>query len=245
MIKSKANGTLHVIRISKLAIVAMLLGGLALAQSKTPAAPNEGCDASTASPASAGFNQRNPRYEIEAGDSFDLNFQFVPDFNQTVSVQPDGFVSLRGIGDVHVAGKTVPELTRYLCTAYGKIMVSPALIVVLKDFNKPYFVAAGQVLKPGKYDLRGNTTLTEAIAEAGGFTEKSKHSQVLLFRRISAQWSEAKVIDVKKMLHSKNLQEDPLLEAGDMIFVPQNRISKIARFLPTPGLSTYVNPAQF
>jgi len=226
-------------------IVAMLFEGLTFAQSQTPAASPGGCEASPPSPVATGFSKRNPRYGIESGDSFDLNFQFVPTFNQSVTVQPDGFVSLRGIGDVHVAGKTVPELTHYLCEAYGKIMVSPDLVVILKNFDKPYFVAAGQVLKPGKYDLRGNTTLTEAIAEAGGFTDKSKHSQVLLFRRISDKWSEAKVIDVKKMLHSKDLDEDPMLEAGDMIFVPQNRISKIARFLPTPSLSTYVNPSQF
>lgn len=224
----------------------MLLGGLVFAQSKTPApSPDEGCEAPAPSAVAAGFSQRHPRYEIEAGDSFDLNFQFVPSFNQTVTVQPDGFVSLRGIGDVHVAGKTVPDLTHDLCRAYNSIMVSPDLVVILKNFNEPYFVAAGQLLKPGKYTLRGNTTLTEAIAEAGGFTDKSKHSQVLLFRRVSDKWSEAKVIDVKKMLHSKDLEEDPLLQAGDMIFVPQNRISKIARFLPTPSLSTYVNPSQF
>lgn len=218
--------------------------GAAYAQSSLPAADSEGCGAPQGKH-TAGFNQRNPRYEIETGDSFDLNFEFVPDFNQTITVQPDGFVSLRGIGDVKVEGKTVPQLTRELCQEYSKIMVSPELVVILKSFDKPYFIATGQVMRPGKYDLRGNTTLTEAIAEAGGFTDKSKHSQVLLFRRISDKWSEARVIDVKKMLKSKDLDEDPVLEAGDMVVVPQNTISKIARFLPTPSLSTYVNPSQF
>ena len=36
--------------------------------------------------------------------------------------------------------------------------------------------------KPGKYDLRSDLTVTEAVAIAGGFTDKSKHSQVVLFR---------------------------------------------------------------
>jgi polysaccharide biosynthesis/export protein len=228
-----------------IAIFAISVTGWASAQSNSPAQIPESCGSSVSAHPAAGFSQRNPRYEIETGDSFDLNFEFVPDFNQTISVQPDGFVSLRGIGDMKVAGKTVPELTHDLCQAYSKIMVAPELVVILKTFDKPYFVAAGQVLRPGKYDLRGNTTLTEAIAEAGGFTDKSKHSQVLLFRRISDKWSEAKVFNVKKMMHSKDLDEDPLLEAGDMIVVPQNRISKIARFLPTPSLSTYVNPTEF
>jgi polysaccharide biosynthesis/export protein len=228
-----------------IAMLVISVAAVASAQSNAASSESQGCGASASARTAAGFNQRSPRYEIETGDSFDLNFEFVPGFNQTLIVQPDGFVSLRGIGDVKVAGKTVPELTRDLCRDYGKIMVSPELVVILKDFDKPYFVATGQVQRPGKYDLRGNTTLTEAIAEAGGFTEKSKHSQVLLFRRVSDKWSEARVIDVKKMLHAKDLEEDPVLQAGDMIVVPQNRISKIARFLPTPSLSTYVNPTQF
>jgi polysaccharide export outer membrane protein len=191
------------------------------------------------------FSERDPRYHLEPGDSFDLTFEFVPDFNQTVIVQPDGFVTLRGIGDTKVANKTVPELTSTLCDAYSKIMASPSLFIILKDFNKPYFTAGGQVAHPGKYDLRAETTLAEAIAVAGGFTEKSKHSQVLLFRRVSDQWTEAKVIDVKKMFGSKDLSEDPVLQPGDMIIVPQNRFSKVARFLPTPAVSAYMSPAQF
>src|SRR5437879_3166936 len=57
----------------------------------------------------AGFAQRNPRYQVRPGDSFDIHFEFVPEFNQTVTVQPDGFVSFREIGDMHVTGQTVPE----------------------------------------------------------------------------------------------------------------------------------------
>lgn len=207
------------------------------------AATAQGCAVPTSD--APGFNERNPRYEIESGDTFDVNFEFAPDFNQTVTVQPDGFVTLREVGDLHVSGQTVPHLTQTLCTAYGKFMVSPSIAVVLKDFDKPYFVAGGQVLHPGKYTLRGETTLTEAIAMAGGFTSASKHSQVLLFRRVSDQWSEAKVINVKKMVNAKNLHEDPFLKPGDMIVVPQNRISKISRFLPSSGVNAYMNPAQY
>ncbi len=215
--------------------------------SSTPSIPSmSGCSTTAARSADqARFSERDPRYHLEPGDSFDLTFEFVPDFNQTVIVQPDGFVTLRGIGDTKVANKTVPELTSTLCQAYGKIMASPSLFIVLKDFNKPYFTAGGQVARPGKYDLRAETTLAEAIAIAGGFTEKSKHSQVLLFRRISDQWTEAKVIDVKKMFASKDLSEDPVLQPGDMIVVPQNRFSKVARFLPTPAVSAYMSPTQF
>jgi len=114
--------------------------------------------------------------------------------------------------------------------------------VALKDFEKPYFLAAGQVGKPGKYELRSDLTLVEAVAIAGGFTENSKHSQVLLFRRVSNQTVEARVFDVKKMLASHNLEEDPHLLPGDMLFVPQNSISKIRHYLPTSSMGLYANP---
>jgi polysaccharide export outer membrane protein len=189
------------------------------------------------------FQTRTPRYKIAPGDSFDLNFELSPEFNQTgVSVQPDGFVNLRSVGDIQVQGMTVPELTRAVRAAYSKILNDPIVAVILKDFEKPYFVADGQVGKPGKYDLRGDITLTQAIAVAGGFTDASKHSQVLLFRRVSDQWMEAKIINVKQMHKSGNLQEDPLLHPGDMLFVPKNMMSKIDKFFPSASMGSFFRP---
>jgi polysaccharide export outer membrane protein len=125
---------------------------------------------------------------------------------------------------------------------YGKILNEPIISVVLKDFEKPYFIADGQVGKPGKYELRGDLTLTEAIAMAGGFQDTAKHSQVLLFRKVDDQWTEAKLINVKKMQKSGNLKEDPMLHPGDMLFVPKNAFSKFKQFIPTGNVGTYVKP---
>jgi hypothetical protein len=47
------------------------------------------------------------------------------------------------------------------------------------------------------------------------------------------------------MLKENGLKEDAHLRAGDMVYVPQNQISKIARYLTKPSLSMYVNPTQF
>jgi mannose-6-phosphate isomerase-like protein (cupin superfamily) len=64
----------------------------------------------------------------------------------------------------------------------------------------------------------------------------------VLFRRSSEQEVEARLLDVKKMLKARNLDEDVHLKAGDMLFVPQNTISKIRRYLPVSNLSMYTNP---
>ena len=199
----------------------------------------------TSSPADSAsqFQTRNPRYAIRAGDAFDVTFELSPEFNQSVTVQPDGFITLKGIGDIHVAGQTVPELTKTLHDAYDKILNDPLIVVVLKDFERPYFTASGQLGHPGKYDLRGDVTLTEAIAIAGGFAETAKHSQVLLFRRVNDDWLEAKIFNVKQMLKEGNLHEDPILRPGDMVYVPKNALSKIRPFIPNAGVGAYGNIA--
>jgi polysaccharide export outer membrane protein len=224
-----------------LAAILALVCVSSMAQQASNAAPADVATTahSKASSSESAFPDRYPRYKLRPGDVFDVSFELSPEFNQSVSVQPDGFITLRGVGDVHVAGQTVPELTATLRTAYNQILHDPLISVTLKDFEKPYFTADGQVGRPGKYELRGDTTLTEAVAMAGGLLDSAKHSQVLLFRRVNDEWVSARIINVKKMHSQGNLQEDPLLHPGDMLFVPKNRFSKIRPFLPSASLGTF------
>ena len=167
------------------------------------------------------------------------------DYNQSLVVQPDGYLVLRGAGTVMAEGLTLPQLQRAVAEAYRGVLRQPEITVALKDFDKPYFLASGEVVRPGKYELRGDLTVTEAVAIAGGFTQQARHSQVVLFRRVSANVAESHVIDLKRMLDSRNLREDLHLQPGDFIFVPQSRISKIRRYVPTNSMSWYMNPLQF
>jgi len=185
------------------------------------------------SPGHPQLQRRNPRYQIGRGDVLDVTFPLVAEFNQTVTVQPDGYITLKGAGDIHVEGQTVPEAVASIKQAYSNILHEPSVTVDLKDFEKPYFVAFGHVKKPGKYELRGDTTVIQAIAEAGGFDDATaKHSQVLLFHRESNDWTQVKQLNVKQMLHAQNLTEDLHLQPGDMIFVPQNFSSKFHTWMP-------------
>ena len=182
----------------------------------------------------------NPRYHLRIGDTLEINFRFTPEFNQTVTIQPDGFINMRDIPDIYIAGKTTPELAELIRKSYAPILHNPEVMVSLKDFEKPYFVAGGELGRPGKYDLRGVTTVVQAIEIAGGFKDSSKHSQVLLFRRLSEEWTEVKKLDIKKMLHSGDLSEDISLRPGDLVYVPKNMLSKIKPFIPTMSVGTYV-----
>lgn len=195
--------------------------------------------------ASPGLHERNPRYMVRKGDTFDLDFALSPEFNQTVAVQPDGYVTLKGAGSIFVEGQTVPELTETVKAAYAKTLHDPVIAIALKDFEKPYFIASGQVSKPGKYDLRSDLTVTEGVAIAGGFNDRAKHSQVVLFHPVPGGGYEAKLLDIKKLLATRNLNEDPQLRPGDMLYVPQNTFSKIRPFLPTSSMGAYLSPAMF
>ncbi len=188
------------------------------------------------------FQERYPRYRLRPGDVLELNFLFSPEFNQSVVIQPDGYVNLRGVADLRVQDKTVPDVVELLQAAYSKILRDPAITVELKEFEKPYFVVGGEVTKPGKYDLRGDTTVLEAITIAGGVSDKSRTSQVLLFRRVSNDWVEVKEVDMRRMLRERDLSEDLHLRPGDMVLVPKSTFSKLARFIPVPSLGMYFNP---
>ncbi len=191
------------------------------------------------------MGNRRPLYRVRKSDVIEIKFTFAPEFDQTVSVQPDGFVPLKGLDEFYAQGMTTSELRAAIRQAYSATLHDPEVSVDLKDFEKPYFIATGAVARPGKYELRGDATVTEGVAMAGGFTDQAKHSQVVLFRRVSDERTEARILNVKQMLNSRNLVEDFHLRAGDLVYVPQNWISKIRRYLPTSSLSTYVNPSQF
>jgi polysaccharide biosynthesis/export protein len=175
--------------------------------------------------------ERNPRYRICRDDTMTLTFPLSPELNQKVTVQPDGFISLQNAGSLHVLGLTVPEVVEAVKKAYSKTLHDPIVDVDLIDFQRPYFVVLGQVGKPGQYDLRYDTTLTEAIALAGGFAPTSK-TQVFLYHRGEGGWVEAKEIKIKDILHGKNVSEDVSMRPGDMIFVPEKTITKIRKYVP-------------
>jgi polysaccharide export outer membrane protein len=181
------------------------------------------------------------RYRITPGDVLNVTFPYVPEFDQTFSVQPDGYIALRAIDDVYVAGLTVPDARRAIAEAYSSILRDAVVTIVLKDFDKPYFVAAGEVARPGRYEIRGATTLTQALALAGGPTSSAKRSAVVLFRRYGAGMIEVKQIDVQKMYAARDLSEDPILRPGDTLFIPKSRMSAIAPYIPKPGLGLFGN----
>jgi polysaccharide export outer membrane protein len=189
--------------------------------------------------------ERHPLYRLRPRDAVEISFTVAPEFNQILTVQPDGYVMLKDAGMVWVQGMNLAEFTDAVQKAYRGYLHDPQVAVNLKDFDRPYFIVGGQVGKPGKYELRSDTTVAEAVQIAGGMTTMSKTSQVVLFRHVNDDLIETRLLDLKKMMKGNHLNEDAHLQAGDLVFVPQNAISKIAPFLTRPSMGMYVSPTQF
>lgn len=200
------------------------------------------------------LQQRKPRYKIQPDDGLVISFPLSPEFDQpshctqttncTLVVQPDGYIDVQGAGSIHVQGMTVPELVEALTKAYSGILHDPIIHVALIDFQRPYFLVSGQVGKPGQYDLRHDTTVSEAIAIAGGFEPTAK-TQVFLFHRASSGWVQVRKLNVKDILHGKNVNEDTQLSSGDMLFVPEKFISNFRKYVPysiTGTAGSYIVP---
>jgi polysaccharide biosynthesis/export protein len=213
------------------------------ADSKTGTAAKPGRVDDLGNPLLGGM--RHPLYRLRPGDVVEVTFTVAPEFNQLLTVQPDGYIMLKDAGAVEAQGLTMPEFRTAIQQAYAGYLHDPQAAVSLKEFERPYFIVGGEVGKPGKYELRSDTTVAEAVQIAGGFTSSAKHSQVVLFRRLNDDLVESRLLNLKRMLRSGRLKEDAHLQPGDLVFVPQNALSKISKFLSKPGVSMYMNSSQF
>jgi polysaccharide export outer membrane protein len=193
-------------------------------------------------PPTLGTYERNPRYLLNPGDVVDVQYRYTPEYNQTVTIQPDGFVSLEIVGDVKIGSLNLEQARSLLLKKAGTRLKEPEITLILKEFQKPYFVVAGEVPVPGKFDLREKMTALQAVMLAGGFKPSARSSEVLLFRKINSETAEVKVLSLKNINRTSDLEEDLALEAGDMLFVPQNRLAKVERYMKLANIGLFFNP---
>ena len=183
------------------------------------------------------------RYRLQPGDVFEIQYRYSPEFNQTVTVQPDGYVSLEIGGDLKVAGLTIEQTRQAILRRASARLREPVATIVLKEFQKPYFVIAGEVAQPGKIEMRERVTAIQAIMLAGGMKETARSSQVVVFRGInSSDMAEVKLLNLKSIRRTSDLENDITLQPGDMVYVPRDKISKIERFMKLASVAAFMTP---
>jgi polysaccharide export outer membrane protein len=189
--------------------------------------------------------RHRPRYTLRAGDVLELQYRYTPEFNQTVTVLPDGYINLNLVGDVRVSDLTVEQAHDLIVQKASVRLNEPELNLILKQFQQPYIVVAGEVNKPGKMDLRDNTTAMQAVLLSGGFLASAQTGQVLLFRKINGDTAEIKVLNLGKVRKTSDLEHDIMLESGDMLFVPRDKLEKVSRYIKVLNIGMYFNPLQY
>ncbi|HEX4769194.1 MAG TPA: polysaccharide biosynthesis/export family protein [Bryobacteraceae bacterium] len=206
----------------------VVLAALQLSAADAPTAPTT-------------FRQRDQPYRLQPSDQLQISYRYTPEYDETFAVQPDGNVSIKLIGPVKLGGLTLDEAKTRLTEALKARLNDPEISLILQDFVKPSYVVIGQVSAPGKYEIHGNLTAIDGIALAGGFKDNAKHSQVILYRRVSDDLARTRILDLKKMMDPKHpdLAEDVQLQAGDLLVVPKNNVSKIADYVHWISVGTY------
>lgn len=182
------------------------------------------------------------RYRLQPGDVLEIQYRYSPEFNQTVTVQPDGYVTLEIGGDVKVAGMTVEQTRQTILRRASARLRDPVATIVLKEFQRPYFVVAGEVAQPGKIEMRERVTAIQAIMLAGGMKESARSSQVVVFRKINSDMAEVKLLNLKSIRRTSDLENDLTLQPGDMVYVPRDKISKIERFMKLASVAAFMAP---
>jgi polysaccharide export outer membrane protein len=188
--------------------------------------------------------RQRPRYTLRPGDVVELQYRYTPEINQTVTVLPDGYVNLNLIGNLKVGDLTVEQTHDLIVQKAQARLNDPDLNLILREFQRPYIVVAGEVTTPGKIDLRETTTAMQAILLAGGFKESAHSNQVLLFRKINSDTAEVKILKLTNIHKTAQLEHDAQLEAGDMLLVPRNKLENVSRYMKLFNIGAYINPLQ-
>src|SRR5256884_7517554 len=182
------------------------------------------------------------RYRLQPGDVLEVQFRYSPEFNQTVTVQPDGYITLEIGGDLKVAGFTIEQTRAAILRQARTRLQDPVATIVLKEFQRPYFVVAGEVSQPGKIEMRERVTAIQAIMLAGGMKETAKSSQVVVFRKINSDMAEVKLLNLKTISAPGDLKTALPFRPANMVLFPRAKFPKIGRFLRVVGTPPLIVP---
>lgn len=168
------------------------------------------------SPSIAQPSPAQEAYILGPGDTLDIVVYGEPDLSRTVTVKPDGAVSLALLGEVKAAGRTTTQLAADLTRLYGKYLKQPSISVTVREFRVDRIYILGQVSRPGEYQLRPGIGIMELLANAGGPTGRADLAKVVVIRGRT----EAQQLNLLEAF-ATNRNPDVKLLAGDVLFVPE------------------------
>lgn len=122
---------------------------------------------------------RSADYQLGYGDAISVTVVGQPTLSVTDQpVRPDGRISLPLVQQVEIQGKTVAEVTSALNKAYKPYFQAPQIVVTVARFRPMRVTVMGQVTKPGTYAFEELPTLVDAVATAGGLTDRAARTGI-------------------------------------------------------------------
>jgi polysaccharide export outer membrane protein len=175
---------------------------------RTGAAPNGDLQADRAT----------SQFTLGPADVIRVNVWKNTDLSQTVTVGPDGFVSLPLLGDVHVAGMTANELAHSLSSQLTNYVVSAQVTVSVVEIRSRQVYVTGQVGRPCGYPLVAPITVLQLIAQAGGLSTFANRKGIIVLRGSSGS-TQRLHFNYVAAIHGDNKQ-NITLQPGDTVVVP-------------------------
>ncbi len=168
-------------------------------------------------------------YVLQAGDEIEVRAFNIPELQDTVSIRPDGKVSLLLVDEVEAAGLTTSQLDEILTARYSQFYIEPRITVIVRSFSSQVVYVGGEVNSPGLIPLQGNLTVTGAVFRAGGFRDTGKMKSVVLLRNAGKPEPAFLTVNMKEILTEG--APDVVLRPFDVVFVPKTAIAKADQFV--------------
>lgn len=160
-------------------------------------------------------------YRIGPQDVLEIMVWKNADLSRSVTVRPDGKVSLPLIGDVQASGLTTEELKKDVTQRMKEFLTTPEVSILVSNINSYFYYILGEVAKPGKYPLKERITVLQAISMAGGFTPFASKNGIALLRKDPVDSTEIKFqVRYDDIISNEDPKKNLLIQSGDTILIP-------------------------
>ncbi|MBO0727251.1 MAG: polysaccharide export protein, partial [Blastocatellia bacterium] len=182
-------------------------------------------------------------YRLGPADEIAIRVTGQPDYTlERVKVSPTGLVYHPLLGDLEVAGLTVPRLLERLTKDLSEFLIDPKVSVALIEAHSAKIGVLGDVVKPGILVMDRPMNVLEAITEAGGFADTGSKSGVTVLRQARDGRGLTLKVNLKLVLEGKaGAEENIPLQPGDIVLIPGNTKKKMETISSLAGFGSFLS----
>ncbi len=163
-------------------------------------------------------------YVVGEGDLLRINVWKEPEISQSVTVRPDGNISLPLINEFRAAGLSPREIQELVTDKLKSVLTNPQVTVTVAEVRSKMVYVTGEVGKPGAYSIIAPMNVLQLIARAGGLTQFANRKEIYILRPGSQENTASKEtrlkFNYKEVVKGHNSEQNVVLQSGDTVVVP-------------------------